>query len=127
MKLDASQPLISNFSPASLAAIVILTALFLVVIPLSNNPQGFILRLPQQSQTRSSGEINLMLTAKGDLLLNNKRVTLQSLGKQLSDRLARTGDSTVVIRSDRDVRFHQTMRVFEIARHAGASRVILAN
>lgn len=126
MKLYASQKLISNFSPASLAAVLLLTALLLLLYPALYSPQGFIVRLPPPGQPAATGEITLTLSGKGELILNDNRVTMQSLGKQLAARIARTGDSAVVIKADRDVRFHQTVRVLEIARSAGANRVIIA-
>ncbi len=127
MRLYPSQKLISNFSPASLAAVLLLTALFLVLYPALDGPQGFIVRLPPPGRPAGSGAITLKMSAKGDLTLNENRVTMQSLGRQLAARIARTGDSAVVIRADREVRFHQTVRVLEIARNAGANRVIIAN
>lgn len=127
MMLSPSQKLITTFHPASLAAVLLLTALFLLFLPPVQGPAGLTLRLPVEKQPASSGDITLTLSGRGDLLLNHDRVTLQTLGKQLADRFARTGDSVVVVRADRDVRFHQTARVLEIARNAGASRVIISN
>lgn len=127
MKLYASQKLISNYNPASLAAVLLLSALFVVLFPVFSSPQGIVVRFPAAGQPVFNGENVLTLLAKGDLILNDNRVTIQSLGKKLAARIASTGDSAVVIRADRDVRFHQTVRVLEIARNAGANRVIIAN
>jgi biopolymer transport protein ExbD/TM2 domain-containing membrane protein YozV len=66
------------------------------------------------------------LTPEGEIYVNQKKVTEESLESALKEALSASPDKTVILRGDRDVLLRESVKVMSIAKRAGASEVASA-
>ncbi|HET7007273.1 MAG TPA: biopolymer transporter ExbD [Candidatus Binatia bacterium] len=77
------------------------------------------------TQTESRGT-TVTLAAKGELFVNQKKVTEDSLEKTLEAALSNNANKTVILRGDKDVLLGETVKIMSIIKRAGATEIAIA-
>jgi biopolymer transport protein ExbD len=87
---------------------------------------GIGVRLPTAASAvnRERDEVAVVVTETGDLYLEGKRLSLEDLAPRLRELIG--GDTTVVLRGDREVPLQKAVSVMEQAKLAGAVRIVVA-
>ena len=128
MILKQENKLLTIFSYSSLTDIVLLLLIFFLLTSSFVAQPGLKVQLPRAEAAEALDEqrVVVTLTEKGDLYLNNKAVTMQTLGQHLSSALQKASDQVVVINADRNVSLQSTVQVIDIAKTVGATRFMIA-
>ena len=128
MMLRQESRLLTIFSFSSLTDIVLLLLIFFLLTSSFVAQPGLRVQLPraEAAEVIDDQRVTITLTEEGDLFLNNKRVTFQTLGQQLAAALKQTADQVVVINADRTVSLQSTVQVIDIAKTVGATRFMIA-
>jgi biopolymer transport protein ExbD len=128
MKIKAENKLLAMFSYSSLTDVVMLLLIFFLLSSSFVIQPGIKVQLPkaEMGEAQSLKNITITLTEKGQLFLNVEQVTLENLGKKLSDALGKEGDKVVVIKADKNVTLQNTVQVIDIAKAVGAQRFMIA-
>jgi biopolymer transport protein ExbD len=85
-------------------------------------------RLPEAASKdeESKQEIVVVLTRDDHLYLNDDPVQTAQLGSRLQERLRNRSESVVIIRADKEVIHGRVVEVMDIAKNAGAARLVIA-
>jgi biopolymer transport protein ExbD len=85
-------------------------------------------RLPEAASKdeESKQEIVVVLTRDDHLYLNDDPLQTAQLGPHLQERLRNRGESVVIIRADKEVIHGRVVEVMDIAKNAGAARLVIA-
>jgi len=128
MKFQSDNKLLSMFSFSSLTDIVLLLLIFFLLSSSFVTQPGIKVQLPKAEAAESYDDrkVTITLTEEGTLFLNSRKVTLQTLGKALSEALAQTRDQVVVINADKSVSLQRAVQVIDVAKAVGASRFMIA-
>ena len=117
-----------NFSTIGLTDIVLLLLIFFLLTSSYIVQPGIKVKLPKSttSKTDDSDKIIVTITAKQQLYVNQNKVEIAGLGKELQTLLTDHQDRLVVIRADKDISLEFTVRIIDISQQAGAERFIIA-
>lgn len=128
MKFKTEQKLLTVFSYSSLTDIVLLLLIFFLLSSSFVIQPGIKVQLPKSTQTEqeTQRQIVITLTEQGQIFLNDKSVTVESLGGQLSQMLSASQTDMVVIKADKTVSLQSAIQVMDIAKGVGASRLLIA-
>ena len=128
MKLRTENKLLTMFTFSSLTDIVLLLLIFFLLSSSFVIQPGIKVQLPkaEAAETTDDPRIVVTLTGEGQLFLNSRQVTLQTLGQGLAEVLGDTEGQIVVINADRNVSLQSTVQVIDIAKTVGASRFMIA-
>ena len=77
------------------------------------------------TQTESRGT-TVTLAGKGELFVNQKKVTEDSLEKTLEAALSNNANKTVILRGDKDVLLGETVKIMWMSKSAGATEIHIA-
>ena len=66
------------------------------------------------------------LSPKGEIFVNQRKVTEESLEKALQEVLNNNANKTVILRGDKDVLLGETVKVMSIIKRAGATEIAIA-
>ena len=77
------------------------------------------------TQTESRGT-TVTLSPKGEIFVNQRKVTEESLEKALQEVLNNNANKTVILRGDKDVLLGETVKVMSIIKRAGATEIAIA-
>lgn len=105
--------------------------LLLVYFLLTTNflvDEGIDLKLPQAQASRpqTEKEITIYVDVEGTAYLENRPLPLNELFDRMRVLLGDRSDRLVVIKADRGVVLNKAVRVMDVAKAAGASRLFLA-
>ncbi len=103
---------------------LVLLVIFMVTAPILQ--QGIAVNLPQVRAGALKGEdvqLVVSITARGDLYLNDTRVTEDALGKKLRAILREQPQRQVFLRADSGVRYGEVMRVMAAVKEAGVEKL----
>lgn len=114
-----------------LASLIDIVFLLLVYFLLTTNfmvDEGIDVKLPQAQAARpqTEQEITVYVDSQGRPFLENKEVSLDMLFKRLREIIGTSTDRLVVIRADRSVILNKAVQVMDVAKAAGAGRLVLA-
>ncbi|GAH26486.1 unnamed protein product, partial [marine sediment metagenome] len=114
--------------PISIADIVLLLIIFFLLTSTFVIQQGIRVKLPKAFSEESAppDRITITMTEAGQLFLGDGLVGLDNLEILLKEKIEELGNPLVVIRSDRTVIIGKAVRVMDIAREAGATRLLIA-
>jgi len=128
MRFRAQNKLLTLFTFASLTDIVLLLLIFFLLSSSFVIQSGIKVQLPkaEAAETPDETRIVVTLTEEGQLFLNSRQVTLQTLGQGLSEMLVKNENQVVVINADGNVSLQSTVEVIDIAKTVGASRFMIA-
>ena len=116
---------------APLTGLIDIVFLLLIYFLLTTNfmvDEGIKIKLPKANATspQTQKEITIVVDQKGRAFLENKEVPLNELFAVLKDRLQGKVDGLVVIKADRAIVLNKAVRVMDVAKAAGAGRLVLA-
>ncbi|MFN0157548.1 MAG: ExbD/TolR family protein [Bacteroidota bacterium] len=128
MKLKSENKLLTNFSVSSLTDIVMLLLIFFLLSSSFVVSPGIKVQLPraETGETPNDKNVTISVTEKGQVYLNAKQVTLETLGQRLSAALGNDPQMLVVINADKNVTLQNTVQVIDIAKAVGAQRFMIA-
>lgn len=105
---------------------MVLLIVFILVTPIMLH--GINVQLPQASSGRmdvSKDAITISISKYGSLYLDNARVTYESLKKRLKIIVGSTQNTSVIIKADKSVEYGEVVKVLDIVRKSGVSKVAL--
>jgi biopolymer transport protein TolR len=107
--------------------VLVLLIIFMIATPLLIRSEIKV-NLPQTSSADAAPQKTLIITidAAGGVYVDGVRVALGDLRPRLVSTLAKRPGAPVIIMGDRDVRYDLVVRVLEIAKSCGVSRLSLA-
>ena len=116
---------------APLTSLIDIVFLLLIYFLLTTNfmvDEGIKIKLPNASATspQTQKEITIVVDKKGRAFLENHEIPLNELFATLKARLMGMEDGLVVIKADRAVVLNKAVRVMDVAKAAGAGRLVLA-
>lgn len=116
---------------APLTSLIDIVFLLLIYFLLTTNfmvDEGIKIKLPNASATspQTQKEITIVVDKKGRAFLENHEIPLNELFATLKARLEGMEDGLVVIKADRAVVLNKAVRVMDVAKAAGAGRLVLA-
>ncbi len=115
-----------NITPLTDVMLVLLV-IFMVTTPLILKA-GIDINLPKAhaKQEMPAQNIQISVSADGKLLVDGEPVALEGLGAHLTELFRKGSDSTVTVAADERVPYGDAVKVLDIARQAGAGKLILA-
>ena len=115
-----------NITPLT-DVVLVLLVIFMIATPLLIRSEIKV-NLPRTATAEAAAEKNLVVTidAAGNVYLDGTRVAEADLGRTLTATLAKRPGAPVIIMGDKDVRYDLVVRVLEIAKSVGVSRLSLA-
>jgi len=116
---------------APLTSLIDIVFLLLIYFLLTTNfmvDEGIKIKLPNASATspQTQKEITIVVDEKGRAFLENHEIPLNELFATLKERLKGREDGLVVIKADRAVVLNKAVRIMDVAKAAGAERLVLA-
>lgn len=118
----------TNLNIAPLIDIVFLLLIFFALSSHFVSHKGFKVKLPKavHAQTQKNKEVTIFISKDGDILLNDKRVQLESLMAAIKAGLNKAKSKTVVIKADEDVSLGLAVKVMDIAKAANADGLVIS-
>ena len=128
MRLGSEQKLLTTFSVSSLTDIVMLLLIFFLLSSSFVMQPGIKVQLPraETGETQTDKNVTISLTERGQIFVNAKQVTLETLGRELSTALNADPQMVVVVNADRNVTLQNTIQVIDVAKAVGATRFMIA-
>ena len=126
MEVEDLTPLAGvNIIPVIDVSLVLLIIL-LATSPILNLP-GFEVKLPKAVTSESKEKnITISVSVKGELALDDKNETLDTLGPAIQKELADKKDFLVIVRADEGVQYGLVEQVMDVAKKFGATRIAIA-
>ncbi len=89
---------------------------------------GIKIKLPQASIKESEREtkLNVTITRNNRIFLNDKRVRLKDLLREMKDFISTEREEILFIKADSDVRHGLVVEIMDIAKRAGVERLAIA-
>jgi biopolymer transport protein ExbD len=115
-----------NITPLTDVMLVLLVV-FMVTTPLIMKA-GIDINLPKAHAKSDAPlqRLTISVSAGGKVYLDNQPVALDQLGALLSDRIKKGADPSVTVSADKLVPYGDAVHVLDIARQAGAAKLVLA-
>jgi biopolymer transport protein ExbD len=128
MKLETRVKRMSSLNPISIADIVLLLLIFFLLTSTFIIQQGIRIKLPKafSEESATPDRIVITMTEQGQLFLGDGMVGLDNLEILLKESLEEMGNPLVVLRADRSIIIEKVVRVMDIAREAGAEKLLIA-
>jgi biopolymer transport protein TolR len=121
-------PLIAgiNITPFT-DVVLVLLIIFMIATPILIRSEIKV-NLPRTATAEAAAERNLVITIDptGGVYVEGIRVAVTDLKASLTASIAKTPNAPVIIMGDREVRYDLVVKVLEIARSCGVSRLSLA-
>jgi len=116
---------------APLTSLIDIVFLLLIYFLLTTNfmvEEGIKIKLPQAKASSPQTEevLTVYVDQQGRAFLGTEEVSLARLFDRLKEKIGSCEDKLVVIRADRAVILNKAVKVMDIAKAAGASRLCLA-
>lgn len=104
----------------------ILLIFFMVTSTFIEQP-GMSLELPESeaSQTSRLENFTVFVSKSGDLYLNDRPVTSDSLAVRIKRNLPRVKEKTLVIKADKTAQHGVVVQIMDIARKTGLEKVVI--
>ncbi len=108
--------------------IIFLLLLFFVLSSSFIVQPGIKINLPQTVSSEQPTRKDLVVIVARDrrIFVNNDQVTFESLWGRLIEELKFQRQGTLVLRADRDVPHGFVVRIMDVAKQAGATRIAIA-
>jgi len=128
MRLKTEHKLLTIFSFSSLTDIVLLLLIFFLLSSSFVLQPGVKVQLPnsEQADQETLRQIVITLTQRGEIYLNDQKLTMDLLGGRLAQLLNTSQSDLVVIKADRAVSLQSAVAVMDVAKGVGATRLLIA-
>ena len=120
---------VSRVDLTPLIDIIFQLVLFFMVTTTFITAPGIQVDLPRSSaQTifRDQHDINIWVTAEGEVYIDQRAVDWQALDARLEEAVARDEDTLVIIKADAHVDHGRVVTIMDLARGKGLSRLAIA-
>ena len=127
--LEKKKPRYSIQMPlTSLIDIVFLLLIYFMLTTSFIVDEGINIKLPQANAAapQTKKEITIYVDINGHSYISNKQIPENELFGTLTSMLTGSEDRLVIIKADREVILNKAVKVMDIAKAAGASRLCLA-
>ncbi|NOZ56007.1 MAG: biopolymer transporter ExbD [Calditrichaeota bacterium] len=114
---------------ASLADISFLILTFFLLTTTINIDKGLGLTLPakgEQKKVRKENVTNLLINARGQVLLDGQMVDISQIKQIIRDKLAERPQLIVSVKTDRNTKYDVYIKVLDQLKQAGATRISIA-
>ena len=116
---------------APLTSLIDIVFLLLIYFLLTTNfmvDEGIAVKLPHANATapQTEKEITIYVDSAGKVYMDEQVVPLNSLFTKIKTQLSGKGGLPVVIKADRSVILDKAVKVMDIAKAAGAGKLVLA-
>ena len=116
---------------APLTSLIDIVFLLLIYFLLTTNfmvDEGIQVKLPQANATspQTEEEITIYVDSTGKVFMDNRAVPLNELFMIVKGKLGEKAGTPVVIKADKSVMLNKAVRVMDVAKAAGADRLVLA-
>ncbi len=116
---------------APLTSLIDIIFMLLIYFLLTTNfmtDEGISIKLPQAKATvpQVEEDITIYIDKDGQAFLKNELIPHERLFTDLKELISGRPDSLVMVKADRSVILDKAVRVMDIAKEAGASKLILA-
>ena len=104
---------------------LILLIIFMVMSPLLVQMQ-LTVDLPKSNSVNTQAEddvIRIDVEKNGTITVQNKKLTLKNLERELILRMGKANKKTILVQADKDVPIQQVVNVFDIAKKLGAAKL----
>jgi biopolymer transport protein TolR len=107
--------------------VLVLLVIFMIATPLLIRSEIKV-NLPQTTTAEAAAQKNIVVTidATGGVYVDGVRVALADLSPTLTSTLTKRPNAPLIIMGDREVRYDLVVRVLEIAKACGVSKLSLA-
>ncbi|OQX52217.1 MAG: hypothetical protein B5M53_09120 [Candidatus Cloacimonas sp. 4484_209] len=128
MKVENRYKRMTSLNPISIADIVLLLIIFFLLTSTFVIQQGIRINLPRafSEESATPNRVTITMTEDGKLFLDEELLGLDKLGVLLGKKIKGVEQPLVVIRTDRTVVIDKVVRVMDIAREAGAEKLLIA-
>ena len=128
MKFQTQHRLLSIFSFSSLTDIVFLLLIFFLLTSSFVIQPGIRVQLPRAEAAERESQRHVVITVarNGDIFLNDRQVTLESLGGFLQSAVGERRDQMVIIKADQQVSLQMAVQVMDVAKGIGVSKLLIA-
>jgi biopolymer transport protein ExbD len=111
----------------SLIDVLFLLLIFFMVSSTFLEQPGIKLELPraQSAVATEQQEYTLFLDKNGEMFLNEDKVTLDNLEKQLKEVLPNMKEKALILKADQDASHGMVVRVMDIAKQSGIKKLII--
>ena len=104
---------------------LILLIIFMVMTPFIVQSQLNV-DLPSASSVNKISEDNVIrieITKEGKIMVMDKQIPLQDLTEELTLRLGRSHEKTILVQADKNVSIEKVVTVFDTAKKLGAAKL----
>lgn len=128
MRFSTQHKPLAMFSHSSLTDIVFLLLIFFLLSSSFVVQSGIKVQLPKSAaaEQETQRQIVITVTEKGQIFLNDRLVTTETLGAQLAPLIGQDRDKMVIIKADQTVSLQSAVQVMDIAKGVGAQRLLIA-
>lgn len=128
MKIETRFKRMTALNPISIADIVLLLIIFFLLTSTFVIQQGIRVKLPKafSEESATPDRVMITMTEEGQLFLEDGLVGLDKLEILLKEMVEEMGTPLIVIRADRTIIIEKVIRVMDIAREAGAEKLLIA-
>ncbi len=127
MKFISRKKKKSIINITSLIDVLFLLLIFLMVSSSFLKEQGIKLDLPETGKTVlvEKKKFTLFVRKDGQLYLNEKKITLESLEKTLKKNLQKIKDESLILKGDKKIEYGRVVKIMEIVKKSGIKRLII--
>ena len=104
---------------------LILLIIFMVMSPLLVQMQ-LTVDLPKSNSVNTQAEddvIRIDVEKNGTITVQNKKLTLKNLERELILRMGKANKKTILVQADKEVPIQQVVSVFDVAKKLGAAKL----
>ncbi len=104
---------------------LILLIIFMVMSPLLVQMQ-LTVDLPKSNSVNTQAEddvIRIDVEKNGTITVQNKKLTLKNLERELILRMGKANKKTILVQADKEVPIQQVVNVFDVAKKLGAAKL----
>jgi len=116
---------------APLTSLIDIVFLLLIYFLLTTNfivEEGINIKLPDAtaSAPQIKQEITISINKEGTVYIENQQIPIDALYSRIKEMIGNDRDRLVIIKADKTIILNKAVRVMDIAKAAGASRLSLA-
>ena len=116
-----------NLTPL-IDVMLVLLIIFMVTSSIATD-EGLDIKMPEattKAKTLDSESIQIVATAKGEILLNKKKLELDKLEQSLSEVIKEKNNGFVVLKGDKQTPLELIVKIMDISNKSGATRFAIA-
>ena len=110
--------------------VLVLLIIFMITTPMLNQ-SSLKVNLPkasleEQSSRQETKNINITVTERGDITVDNEKVSITQLEGAVKQKLNANPERPVIISGDKNIKYEMLIKVIESAKKAGAQKFALS-